>query len=395
MADRKSNDVKRHRFWFSFFGGLVKPILHIKFRFSSQPVEPQFSPYILLANHTTDWDPVFIASSLKDHVYFVASEHVMRLGSFLSGAIKYIFNPIIRVKGMTESRCAMEILKTLRRGSSVGIFAEGNRSYTGVTGAILPSTGKLVKRSGVGLITYRMIGGYLTSPRWSRRMRRGKITGNVVGQYSAEQLAGMTDDEVNELIARDLHVDAIAEQRTEPVAFKGKGIAEDIQVELYTCPRCGKLDTIDSGGDRFWCRECGARYRYSEYGYISSDDDNDVEFETVLDWDRWQAEKLRGRIEASKDGELFADSGLTLLEIKSASETEKVSDGRLAFFRDRMTFTDSVGNEIPFKFAEIGDLSVLGQMTLTFVTSDNRHYEIVSDHPYGAAKYREAFLILK
>ena len=70
----------------------------------------------------------------------------------------------------------MAVMRRLRKGGSVAIFAEGNRSFNGLTGDILPATGKLARSSGASLVTFRFSGGYLSSPRWcGSRVRRTSL----------------------------------------------------------------------------------------------------------------------------------------------------------------------------------------------------------------------------
>ena len=116
-----------------------------------------------------------------------------------------------------------EILAKLRDGRNVALFPEGNRSFNGLSGDFPPATGKLVKKSGATLVTYRLHGGYLTTPRWSTSLRKGKLWGEIAGIYSPEKLKAMTEDEVNRAIRHDLFVDAYADQKKTP-SLTGAGI---------------------------------------------------------------------------------------------------------------------------------------------------------------------------
>jgi hypothetical protein len=72
----------------------------------------------------------------------------------------------------------MEIMRATKKGKSVCIFAEGVRTWDGVTNPILPSTASLIKAAKCGLVTYRVTGGYFVSPNWSEGgTRRGPISG--------------------------------------------------------------------------------------------------------------------------------------------------------------------------------------------------------------------------
>jgi DNA-directed RNA polymerase specialized sigma subunit len=77
------------------------------------------------------------------------------------------------------------------------MFAEGTRTWDGVTCPILPSTAKMVKSAGCGLVTYKLIGGYFTSPRWGgASIRRGMLHGAPVKVYTPETLQTMSNEEL-------------------------------------------------------------------------------------------------------------------------------------------------------------------------------------------------------
>ena len=80
------------------------------------------------------------------------------------------------------------------------MMAEGNRSFSGETGFISPNTASLARKSGAGLITYRLHGGYLVNPRWSKEVRKGPVWGEVTGQYTHEELSAMNDAQIAEII---------------------------------------------------------------------------------------------------------------------------------------------------------------------------------------------------
>lgn len=139
------------------------------------------------------------------------------------------------------------------------IFAEGDRTFNGVTGPFFTATAKLVRMTGAQLVTFRLEGGYFSSPRWSDTLRKGKFYGHEVNRYSPETLKAMSTEEIDACIARDLHEDAYARQRQSPVRYRGKRLAESLETALYFCPRCGGLGTLKSEGNPAHCTCCSRR----------------------------------------------------------------------------------------------------------------------------------------
>ena len=159
----------------------AKALMKVMLNYEAEPAPKAEGPCLILSNHVTDFDPILVGLSFPEHMYYVAGENVMRMG-FLSKIVARYASVIQRVKGTTDAEAALQILRTLRKGRNVCMFAEGNRTFTGETLPIAPATAKLVKLSRSTLVTYRLTGGYLTTPRWSTHRRKGKMTGAVVGR---------------------------------------------------------------------------------------------------------------------------------------------------------------------------------------------------------------------
>ncbi len=375
-------DYKRHVNTYRFFKALLSPFFRWLFRIHSQPAPELKSPYIVLANHNADLDAVIIHLSFKDLLYFVTSEHVFRAG-FASWLLKIFFAPISRLKGGTDLSTVKEVVRRLKNGMNVCIFAEGNRSFNGLTCPIPLSTGKLVKASGVPLITYKFEGGYFTTPRWAYTMRQGRMRGYAVNVYSAEQLKIMSVDEVNAVIAADLFEDAYARQATEKVRFKGDRLAEGLETALFLCPECERFNTLHSRGNEFFC-DCGLRAVYDEYGYLSG-----APYSTITEWDVWQNGKL-AQIASNLGGEAaFADTGVMLVRVHADHKSEIIDSGAVAMYRDRI-----VCGNLTFFINDISDMAIYGRANITF-TYDDRHYEIISDARFCGRKYLELYSQLK
>jgi hypothetical protein len=325
-------------------------------------------------------------------MYFVASDHILRW-KFAGKLLKFFFAPIARLKASTESRTVMDIIKAVKAGANVCIFAEGVRSFNGETGEILSSTGKLAKHSGAALITYRLEGGYFTTPLWGHGIRRGRMRGYVKNIYEPEQLARMSAEEVNAAIRDDLYLDEFELQRKDPVRYRGKDVAEHLEYALYACPVCGKIGRMKSSGDVFGC-ECGFSVRYNEYGFFEGADGSKPPFETVLEWDRWQTrfmEEFTAKARANPPSEpLFSDDGQSLYRFDRCGESEHTGTGRLSMYQGRMELQETV-----FPIESITNMAIHGGKVLIFSTVEGSHYEIKSEDPRSARKYLLVYQLLR
>ena len=197
---------KRHDFFYSLLWVIFHRSLTRRFNYKFDKIEITDTPYIVVSNHLTNWDPILIGLRFRKPMYYVASDHILRKG--LGKFLQYAISPISRVKTANETQTVISIFRRLKENCNICIFAEGSTSFDGETGEIQPSIGKLVKRAGVCLITYKFTGAYFTFPRWARFFRRGEMHGRLVQMYSPGKIASMTEDEIYKSIIKDIHVNA-------------------------------------------------------------------------------------------------------------------------------------------------------------------------------------------
>lgn len=362
---------KRHKIFWKVIHPVVRLFLKIRFGYTYKKAEGLPDKYIVLSNHTTDYDPLFVAASFKEQMYYVASEHVARWG-YLSKLLDYWLAPIVRYKGTTATVTVMEMLRKIRAGANVCMFAEGARSWDGVTDQFLPSTGKVVKSAKCALVTYRLEGGYFVSPRWSTSLRRGRIHGTPVNIYTKEQLAKMSPAEINEAIARDLYEDAYKTQLANPVPYKGKNLAEGMENLLFICPKCGAVDHFHTEGDTVSCTACDLKFRYTEYGMLEG-----APFKTLYYFASWQREEARKAV--SNQVAFEAPNG-TLKTVVNHME-EMVDEGSISMNTDGIT----VGNTtIPME--EVQDLNMHGKRGIVFSTKET-YYEMKPEKGTCAYKF--------
>lgn len=385
---------------FNFLMRVVRPVAKRKFNLSYETLDKVEGPYLVLSNHNTDWDCIFVGLASSRQLYFVATEKLMRMG-FAGRLVISIFNPILHYKGKQGMNTIKSIYKHMKAGHNVAMFPEGNRSFNGETCPIPPATGKMARACGGTLVTYRWTGGYFSSPRWGESSRRGRIEGHIAGIYTHEQLATMSDDEIREAVERDLYVNAYEDQEKEQVAFTGKNRALGLESMLFVCPRCGRIGSLKSAGNRLFCtglknriaEKCGFDAEFDEYGYLDYDDaGKDIRAgrgrirARLSDLDRVQKERIAGLLEQLKDGgdtePLFTDT-VTRETIDSGHRLVERIETRLAAFKDRLEIGDAV---VPFD--KIEGLAI-NQRNLLIVhpAGSDVHYECDGPRSFSALKY--------
>lgn len=383
--------LARHKRVFRFCMVTLGGILRNIYGFHPEKANLGKGPFLITANHNGELDPALLALSFSEHMYFVSSEHVFRKG-FLSKILVYFFAPIARVKGMTDATAALNVIRAIKRNTNVCVFAEGNRSYNGVTGPIFPATGKLAKATGASLVTYRFEGGYLTTPRWSKTTRKGFMRGYVVNVYTPEQLKRMTPEEVNDRIREDIMEDAFDRQLTRPYRYKGKDLAKGLENAIYFCPKCGRPGTLHSEKDVFSC-ECGLRVRFTETGFFEKvqPDDPEPPFTTVRDWDFWQDKRIIEYANALADDEIaYFDEDVKLIAVGTGHKDRVVEIAKLSISKSAL----SVGSH-SFPLKDVGGMALMGVYKMMFSVGGDSYELRAAKTPYCGRKYFTFFELLK
>lgn len=259
-------------------------ILRKRFNFTHETCDLK-PPFLVFCNHTMDYDPFFVASSFSDPVYFVMSDHVSSLKS--GKLIKHLVSPIPITKSSVDAETVKNVFSILRQNGIVGIFPEGNKSFSGDMSRIKHSTAKLVKKAKVPVVLYNITGGYLSSPRWSKIKRKGHIHCFVKDILYPEDYCQLSDDELYQKICDGIRVNAYDEQKKNLVEFVGENKAENIEALLYFCPKCKSFESVYGEGDHIKCNNCDLDAIYNNYGFIEN-----APFDQLDKWDAWQKEQL-------------------------------------------------------------------------------------------------------
>ncbi len=370
------DDYLRHQRIWRLLYALTHRWICRKFNLTHEDLHVE-GPVLLIPNHVSAWDPLLVAMSLRDkQVYYVASEHLFRMG-LLSRLICWLVAPIPRRKASTGTDTVKTCLRHLRAGHSVCLFAEGEQSWDGRSIPIFPATGKLAKSAGATLVTYRLEGGYLSLPRWGKGVRRGRVHGHPVNIYPPELLKTMSAGEIDEAINRDIREDAWQRQREAPAAYRGRRPAEGLERALYLCPRCRGIGTLRTRDDRIFCA-CGLNLRYTETGFF----DPEEPFATIAQWEDWQRQALHDQ--DFPHGELlFSDGGMALSKIDADHEERPLGGGPLQQYADRL-----VCGEHSFPLGEISNMAVVLTSLLLF-SHKGEYYQIRAEKGANFRKYLE------
>lgn len=122
---------------------------------------PQSGPFIIAANHVSNWDPVVVALVLKRPVYFMGKTALFkyRIMAVICTALHAF--PVKR--GVPDRKAIRRALQILEEGKVLGIFPEGARNTTGDMKP-LPGVAMIALKSGVPVVPVACLGTRHTLP---------------------------------------------------------------------------------------------------------------------------------------------------------------------------------------------------------------------------------------
>ena len=312
--------------------------------------EQEKQNFLILFNHQTAFDQFFVGMAFRGPVYYVASEDLFSNG-WVSSLIRYLVAPIPIKKQTTDVRAVLDCIKVSREGGTIAIAPEGNRTYSGRTEYINPAIAPLARKLGIPIALYRLEGGYGVHPRWSDKVRKGKMICYVSRVVTPEEYATLSDEELYNIIKNELYVD----EATDKKDFYHKKNAEYLERVFYYCPFCG-ISEFESKNDTVSCKKCKRQIRYlptKEFSGVGFD----FPFRFVSEWYDAQNDYIRGLdLENWLNTPLY-QSKANLFEVviyKSKKLLSKNTD--IVLYGDRVI----IGNK-SISFDEISTITVLGR----------------------------------
>lgn len=115
-------------------------------------------PYIMCANHTSNWDPPILYTATKREMYMMAKEELFKNKFIYWVAKKTNIFPVKRGKQDIES--IKKSLKVLKDNKILAIFPEGTRNGIKKRGKIQNGPAYLAARTGVEVIPVRIEGNF-------------------------------------------------------------------------------------------------------------------------------------------------------------------------------------------------------------------------------------------
>ncbi len=339
-------------------------------------------PFVVINNHGSMYDFVYANLALKKrrmnnlmaYDYFLKK----RVGNLLlkAGCIpKFLFCP--------DFTATKRMLKTVKEGRIIGIAPEGRLSPSGSMETVNETTVKLLKKLGIPVVNVHISGGYLTKPKWSKKIRRGRVDVRVSMMFDVEDIKTLNENEIYERLKSAVDYNDFEWQKQNRVRFNSKEIAEGLDGILYLCPECKEVFKLESGRDYIECKNCGMKIKMNNYYDFSSENCSAMP-ENIDVWYKLQKEYEYNN--CKKEGfDLHAYVTLKMPDENGRGLTE-TDRGEAVLNKNGLSFKGKKGTELFFDIKNIEALPFACKKDFELY-SDENYYYFAPENPVESVRF--------
>lgn len=134
---------------------------------------PREGPFIVIANHQSYLDPLFLQAVCPRLLHAMAKSTQFASPIFRSLMTLVYSFPVRRFD--IDPQAVRHVLRALAAGDGVVIYIEGERTWDGELQSPRLGTVRLILKAGVPVIPCRVEGAYDIWPRWTHRVQRRPV----------------------------------------------------------------------------------------------------------------------------------------------------------------------------------------------------------------------------
>ena len=365
----RSRKIGKPGFVYSLLGWIWKTFIfkkyniHVKYNVDIKHIK---GPHIFISNHASRLDYIFVGLPLLPRKYnFVAGynefhrSHLSLVFRLLKIIPKKNFVPdVYTIKSITN---------VINKGGNIFIFPEGMSSISGANQPVAIGTGKFIKHYNVPVYYAVIKGGYLTSPKYTLKERKGYIEVVYDQMFKVEEIENLSPQEIEDIINKKLYHDDYAWNKERKHVYDiGEDIAEHLEDILFWCPKCNKQHTMKSKGNEIWCSDCGNKATLTNTYELIPSNDKCVIPKTQTEWFNLQREVIKKEVKKF-DFVLKEKVKLGVLPdyklLKNQKTSEIVGEGILTLNHQGLSYNGTKNNQEFNFFIPITSLPTYGMCT--------------------------------
>jgi 1-acyl-sn-glycerol-3-phosphate acyltransferase/DNA-directed RNA polymerase subunit RPC12/RpoP len=311
-------------------------------------------PFFVLAGHGSWLDFFIVAIALYPHrMNYMAAYNFFRnpVLKFLMG----LMGVIPKNQFTSDNQALLKTKYVIGCGGIVAIFPHGCLSNEGRPGGFAaPSIAKLLKAFKVPVVAVQINGGYLTRPRWTKRIRRGRMDATVTRIFNREELNTLSFDDIYRRVLSSIDFDDYQWQRKNKVTFRGIHLAEGAEMVLYKCPKCLAEFTLRSKGNILFCLNCDNEALVNNKLFFEPGKEDSIVFDGFDNWYDFQQKCLLTEIH--DPGFRMTTSTALLWNEPGKYGYQEMGHGKLSLTREAVIYEGKVFDRMVTQYFDMKDI---------------------------------------
>ena len=382
---------------------VAKPILamlmffHLNVRYKNlRAISSIKGPFLVLPNHTSQWDPFVISYAIPRPIHWVASDAAFR--DSLLRWLMILSGVIPKIKEQSDMITLQKVKKAIFMRHAAGIFPEGEQNWDGRSLNLIPATAKLIRFFKVPVLVPLIKGGFLTKPRWAWRIRRCRIEVHFKRIIDGDEIKTMKLAEIEQRLKQNLNHDDYRWQTEQMAPIRSEKRAENMELAHFICPFCEEVGSLISSGNDLSCR-CGYTVHVNRYGFLEYPEAG-PSFSFPGEWISWQntflVDRMKDLIDSvsfggEADPVLLRDAGITLMRAQRAMPMKAVLVGEARLYKDRIEVGDPVQTMMSFPLRETTAANTFKQQKFEFRYEKSQYRFAMPSRSVSGYKWETAY----
>lgn len=299
-------------------------------------------PFVVIANHQSMLDFVNLIGATRRPMHFVISNSFFNTLP-IRGFMRRV-GVIPKQQFQTAARDLKRMKAVIDRGEPVVIYPAGLMCEDGLSTPIPAATYKFLKWLRADVYVAKTSGNYFVMPKWAKNIRRGRTYMDIYRLFSAEELAELDLQTVQQRTDGAMLFDAYREQEQLKIPYKGGDDLQGLEHVLYMCPNCRAEFTVAAERNRIYCTACGFTHESDRYGLLRQTGTVGQEIRYISDWSRMIYRDMYQKVEQGQQSPLSAKVSISMIDMKK-KKFLPVGQGVLSLTTERFGLRGTVNGE--------------------------------------------------
>jgi len=199
---------------------------------------PASPPYFVVSSHRNYLDPFFISYALPHMVRHICTYEMFRKPT--TALVLRWIGAIPKKRFKPDLKSTRQIMDALNKGFAIGVFPEGERSWTGAMQSFKHGSLKMfIHNNDIPILPVIVEGNYHMWPRWSKKPMKSEVRITIGEPIHVERNTDITQ------------LESILQQKTRPrqeaemqMQCNTKDMIEKLSIVIYRCPNCKVLKML-------------------------------------------------------------------------------------------------------------------------------------------------------